>query len=83
MIGRDKTKDMASADGMGAERRRRAQVETVAASMPLTIWLNPSWAAVAMLPFMGFFPIFGNVPVLNQVAAVGLRLVNSAIAVVR
>lgn len=82
MFGRGRTNDTASADGMGAERRRRAQVETVAASMPLTIWLNPSWAAVAMLPFMGFFPIFGNVPVLNQVAAVGLHLVNSAIAVV-
>ena len=69
--------------GAGAgehERLLRAQVEIIAANLPIAIWLNPSWALVVAIPFFGFFPLFGTVAIPRLFAAVFLHGLNSAIA---
>lgn len=61
-------------------RMLRAQVEIIAASLPVTMWLNPSWAIVSIIPFLGFFPFFGYVSPVNLIAAVSVHVVNATIA---
>jgi two-component system cell cycle sensor histidine kinase PleC len=62
------------------ERLARTRVSIIAAFLGLRIWLNPSWAMVAIVPFIGPFPAFGQVDAWRLVCAVGLHVVNGAIA---
>jgi len=60
----------------------RARLEIVAGILPVKMWLNPSWALVAVFPFLGLFPAFGHVPPWRIVAAVLPHFVNSLLAAV-
>ena len=60
---------------------RRAGLEIIAGVLPVKIWLNPSWALVAIFPFIGLFPAFGHVPPWRLVAAFLPHLANSLLAV--
>lgn len=65
-----------------AERLLRARVDTIASFLPGKIVLNPSWALVAIVPFLGFFPVFGSVEPWRLGTAMMLNVVNSIIAAV-
>jgi two-component system, cell cycle sensor histidine kinase PleC len=64
----------------GESRLLRAQLDIVAQSLPLTMWINPSWAFLSMIPF--FFPtdVFGYVPFWRVSLALGLHLANGGAA---
>jgi len=38
----------------------RARLDFMVATLPVTVWVNPTWAAFSVIPFTGLFPIFGN-----------------------
>jgi two-component system cell cycle sensor histidine kinase PleC len=61
-------------------RMLRARLDFMAATLPMTVWVNPTWAAFAVVPFTGLFPIFGDLSWLRIVATIGVHLVNSVIA---
>jgi two-component system cell cycle sensor histidine kinase PleC len=61
-------------------RMLRARLDFMVATLPVTVWVNPTWAAFAVIPFSGLFPIFGNLAWWRIVAVIGLHLVNSFIA---
>ena len=63
-----------------AERYAHARTESLARYLPFKIWLNPTWAAVGITPFIGLFPYFGEVPVWRLVVALSLHLGNSLLA---
>lgn len=63
-----------------AERYACARTESLARYLPYKIWLNPTWAAVGMVPFVGLFPFFGEVSLWRLVVALGLHLANSVLA---
>ena len=44
------------------DRWLRARVDLVVSSLPLTIVLNPIWAALSIIPLGGQYPAFGGVP---------------------
>ena len=58
----------------------RARLDFMAATLPVTVWVNPTWAAFAVIPFSGLFPIFGNLSWLRIFAVIGVHLINSVIA---
>jgi two-component system cell cycle sensor histidine kinase PleC len=64
----------------GPERMRRARLAMLMAGLPTTAWLNPGWAFLSIVPFMGLFPLFGYVPAWRLATVVGLHLVNSGLA---
>jgi two-component system cell cycle sensor histidine kinase PleC len=61
-------------------RMLRARLDFMAATLPLTVWVNPTWAAFAVIPFTGLFPIFGSLSWLRIAAVIGVHLINSVIA---
>jgi two-component system cell cycle sensor histidine kinase PleC len=42
-------------------RMLRARVDMTIGTLPMAVWVNPTWALVTVLPFTGLFPIFGTV----------------------
>jgi two-component system cell cycle sensor histidine kinase PleC len=69
-----------SHDATQASRLLRAKLDMVAQSLPVMIWLNPSWAFLSMIPFMVPPYLFGYVPLWRMAAVMALHLTNSAIA---
>jgi two-component system cell cycle sensor histidine kinase PleC len=65
-----------------ASRLLRAQLDIVAQSLPVTTWINPSWAFLSMVPFLFSNYLFGYVPLWRVAAVMALHLTNSVIAVV-
>jgi two-component system cell cycle sensor histidine kinase PleC len=61
-------------------RTLRARIDFMAATLPVTIWVNPTWAAFAVIPYTGLFPIFGNLAWWRICAVIGVHLINSFIA---
>ena len=55
-------------------------VELVLGSLPLTMVLNPIWAALSIIPLGGGFPSFGIVPFEILIAVVALHVLNSCVA---
>jgi two-component system cell cycle sensor histidine kinase PleC len=58
-------------------RMARARIELAIATLPLAIWVNPAWAALAALPFIGLFPVFGNVAWWRIALVLSLHVANS------
>jgi len=63
-----------------ADRALKPRVDLVLTSLPLTMILNPIWAALSIIPLGGGFPAFGSVPLEILVAVVALHVLNSGIA---
>ncbi len=61
-------------------RMLRARLDFMVATLPVTVWVNPTWAAFAVIPFTGLFPIFGSLSWLRIAAVIGVHLINSVIA---
>ena len=61
-------------------RLLRARMDIIVSFLPMKIWLNPTWAMVLMVPFVGFFPVFGHVAAWRLFTILGLHLFNSAVA---
>jgi two-component system, cell cycle sensor histidine kinase PleC len=61
------------------DRWLKARVDILLTSLPLTMVLNPVWAALSMIPLGGYFHSFGIVPLPTLMAIVGLHLFNSAL----
>ncbi len=61
-------------------RMLRARLDFLITTLPITTWINPSWAALSVLPFTGLVPLFGTVAPWRLLLAVGLHIVNSVIA---
>jgi two-component system cell cycle sensor histidine kinase PleC len=61
-------------------RLLRAKLDVIGQSLPMTMWLNPTWVLLTATPF--FFPNdpFGEVPLSRVALVVGLHLINSVIA---
>jgi two-component system cell cycle sensor histidine kinase PleC len=62
-------------------RLLRAQLDIVAQSLPVTIWINPSWAFLSMIPFLVPTYLFGHLPAWRVAAVMAMHLSNSVIAV--
>ena len=62
------------------DRWLRARVDLVVSSLPLTIVLNPIWAALSIIPLGGQFPSFGHVSLAVLGGIIGLHLLNSVLA---
>ena len=65
-----------------ASRLLRAQLDIVAQSLPMTTWINPSWAFLSMIPFIIPNYLFGYVAVWRVATVMALHLANSVIAIV-
>lgn len=65
-----------------SERLLRAKLNLVVDALPGTIWINPSWALVAVLPLGGLFPVVGTVPLSHIAFVLSLQILNSIIGVV-
>ena len=61
-------------------RMLRARLNLIVSSVPIAIWVNPAWAVLSILPFAGFFPIFGKIAWWRLGAIVALHFANSFIA---
>ena len=59
------------------DRWLKARVDLVVSSLPLTIVLNPIWAALSIFPLGGYFPAFGVIATPVLLAIVALHLFNS------
>jgi two-component system cell cycle sensor histidine kinase PleC len=70
-------------EAMFADKARmlHARLDFLIATLTITTWINPSWAALCVLPFAGFVPLFGAVAPWRLLLAVGLHVVNSFIAI--
>jgi two-component system cell cycle sensor histidine kinase PleC len=64
-----------------APRFLRAQLEFIGLSLPVTVWINPSWAFLMITPFLISSKLFGYVPGLHIVTIVALHILNSAAAI--
>ncbi|MBL8779720.1 MAG: HAMP domain-containing histidine kinase [Alphaproteobacteria bacterium] len=62
------------------DRALKPLVELVLGSLPLTMVLNPIWAALSIIPLGGGFPSFGIVPFEILIAVVALHVLNSCVA---
>ncbi|HEY2069213.1 MAG TPA: ATP-binding protein [Rhizomicrobium sp.] len=58
----------------------RARVELTVATLPIAVWVNPTWAALTALPFTGLFPIFGTVAWWRISLILSLHVANSFLA---
>jgi two-component system cell cycle sensor histidine kinase PleC len=58
-------------------RMARARVELTIATLPVAIWVNPTWAALTALPFTGLFPVFGTVAWWRIALILSLHVLNS------
>jgi two-component system cell cycle sensor histidine kinase PleC len=62
------------------DRWLRARVDVVVSSLPLTIVLNPIWAALSIIPLGGQYPAFGVIALPLLLGIVGMHLLNSVLA---
>jgi two-component system cell cycle sensor histidine kinase PleC len=62
------------------DRALKPRVDMVLTSLPLTMILNPIWAALSIIPLGGGFPSFGIIPLEILIAVVALHILNSCIA---
>jgi two-component system, cell cycle sensor histidine kinase PleC len=67
-------------DDRDQHRWLQARVDLVVSSLPLTIVLNPIWAALSIIPLGGQFPSFGSVSLAVLGGIIGLHLFNSLVA---
>ena len=58
----------------------KPRVDMVVMSLPLTMVLNPVWAALSIIPLGGGFPSFGIVPIPVLFGVIALHVFNSCIA---
>ncbi|MGN6516247.1 MAG: sensor histidine kinase [Rhizomicrobium sp.] len=63
-------------------RLLRAKLDVIGQSLPMTMWLNPTWALLTVIPFLIPNDPFGVIPVSRAMLVVGLHLLNSAIAAI-
>ncbi|HUJ03830.1 MAG TPA: HAMP domain-containing sensor histidine kinase [Rhizomicrobium sp.] len=61
-------------------RMLQARLDMVVAQLPIAAWLNPGWALVSVVPYLGMFPALGNIAPWRLAAAIGLHLINSFLA---
>jgi hypothetical protein len=61
-------------------RMLRARLNLIVSSVPIAIYVNPAWAAITILPFAGFFPVFGAIAWWRLAAIMILHIANSFIA---
>jgi two-component system cell cycle sensor histidine kinase PleC len=61
-------------------RLLRAQLDMIVQYLPLSLWINPSWAFISIVPFLGFFHVFGYVPLWRLFAVVGVHFVSCGCA---
>ncbi len=61
-------------------RMLRARLNLIVSSVPIAIWVNPAWALLSILPFAGFFPIFGAIAWWRLAAVMAMHIGNSFIA---
>ncbi|HEY1962811.1 MAG TPA: HAMP domain-containing sensor histidine kinase [Rhizomicrobium sp.] len=64
------------------ERMLRARLDSIASSLPTTVWLNPVWALFSTIPFTGAFHLLAPVPLPRLALVVALQAINSAIAAI-
>ena len=69
-------------EAAGETRLLRAQLEMVAQSLPLTMWINPSWAFLCMMPLFVPNNLFGDISGWRIATVMTLHLMDSAIAAV-
>ena len=69
------------ADVSDKARMLHARVEFLVATLPVTTWVNPSLAALSVVPFTGMVPLFGAIAPWRLLLAIGLHILNSIIAV--
>ena len=62
-------------------RMLRARLDFLITTLPVTTWINPSWAALSALPFTGLVPMFGTIAPWRLILAVGLHVLNSFVAI--
>jgi len=62
------------------DRALKPRVDMVLTSLPLTMILNPIWAALSIIPLGGGFPSFGVIPLEVLIGVVALHVLNSCIA---
>ncbi|HEY5046513.1 MAG TPA: ATP-binding protein [Rhizomicrobium sp.] len=62
-------------------RMLRARLDFLIATLPVTTLINPSWAALCVLPFTGVVPMFGAIAPWRLLLAIGLHIFNGLIAV--
>jgi two-component system cell cycle sensor histidine kinase PleC len=62
-------------------RMLRARLDFLITTLPVTTWINPSWAALSALPFIGLVPMFGAIAPWRLMLAVGLHVLNSFVAI--
>jgi two-component system cell cycle sensor histidine kinase PleC len=63
-------------------RLLRAQLDMIVRYLPLSLWINPSWSIVSIVPFLGFFHVFGHVPLWRVFATVGVHFLMAGWALV-
>ncbi len=80
MFGRGKTKAAGGPRIADEDRLLRARVDIIVAYLGVGVWLNPSWALVAIVPFLGPFQVFGDIPAWRLAAAVLVHIVNAAVS---
>jgi two-component system cell cycle sensor histidine kinase PleC len=61
-------------------RMLRARVDLTVATLPIAVWVNPTWAALTALPFTGLFPVFGTVAWWRIALIMSLHIGNSFVA---
>jgi len=61
-------------------RMLRARLNLIVSSVPIAIWVNPAWALLSILPFAGFFPVFGAISWWRLAAVMAMHIGNSFIA---
>ena len=61
-------------------RLLRAKLEVIGLSLPMTMWANPVWAFLSVIPFFFSSAPFGYVPGVRVAAVMGLHLFNSLVA---
>jgi two-component system cell cycle sensor histidine kinase PleC len=61
-------------------RLMRARLDVIGQSLPMTMWMNPTWALLTATPFLFSDSPFGDLPLGRVFLVVGLHLFNSIIA---
>ncbi len=63
-------------------RLLRAKLEVIGSSLPMTMWVNPTWALLTIIPFMVSQEPFGAIPAHRIALVMALHLFNSFMAAV-
>ncbi len=61
-------------------RMLQARLDMIVTALPIGAWFNPGWALVSIVPFLGFFPMFGRESAWSLVAFMAVHLFNSVVA---